>query len=211
MESTTRAEVGAMSVPAPHKENPPAGAADPALRADARANRRRILEAARDTFLERGLDAPLAEVVRRSGVGAATLYRRFPTRRALVTEVFREQVETCVRVVTDAAADPDPWRAFCSVVEGLCDLDVVNRGFIRAFLSTYPERVDVDDDLLRAERAFADIVGRAHRAGVLRQDVGWDDLTLVLMANAGLDHHDPAQRLAASRRLASHFLRAFRR
>ncbi|WSX25773.1 TetR/AcrR family transcriptional regulator [Streptomyces sp. NBC_00984] len=37
--------------------------------ADAERSRRRILDAARDVFLERGLDAPLDLIVRRAGVG----------------------------------------------------------------------------------------------------------------------------------------------
>src|SRR5262249_56303629 len=48
------------------------------LRADARDNRRRLLEAARDVFIERGPGAPLEEIARQAGTGIATLYRRFP-------------------------------------------------------------------------------------------------------------------------------------
>lgn len=180
------------------------------MRADARENRRRIVEAAHDTFIEHGLDAPLAEVVRRSGVGAATLYRRFPTRGALITEVFHEQIDAVVQVVLDAARDPDPWRGFCTVVIELCDLDVVHRGFIRSFLSTYPERVDVEEKRARAELSFDEIVRRAHEAGELRPDVGRRDLDLALMANGGLQHVDPEIRRAASHRLVAHLLRAFR-
>src|SRR2546423_1285089 len=51
---------------------------DMTLRADAERNRARIVAAAREVFAERGLDAPLEEVARRSGVGVATLYRRVP-------------------------------------------------------------------------------------------------------------------------------------
>jgi AcrR family transcriptional regulator len=53
------------------------------LRSDARDNRARILEAARAVFGEEGLDAPMREVARQSGVGPATLYRHFPTKREL--------------------------------------------------------------------------------------------------------------------------------
>jgi formylglycine-generating enzyme required for sulfatase activity len=50
------------------------------LRADARRNREQLLVAARDVFVEQGVDAPLDDVARRAGVGIATLYRRFPDR-----------------------------------------------------------------------------------------------------------------------------------
>ena len=59
-------------------------AAQDGLRADARRNRERVLAAARAVFAEHGIDAPMATVARRAGVGVATLYRHFPTRDALV-------------------------------------------------------------------------------------------------------------------------------
>ena len=43
----------------------------PNLRADAERNRAQILAAARDVFVEQGANAPLDEVARRAGVGAA--------------------------------------------------------------------------------------------------------------------------------------------
>src|SRR5260370_13738114 len=52
------------------------------LRADARDNRRRLLEAARDAFIDRGPTASLDEIARRAGTGIATLYRRVPDRPA---------------------------------------------------------------------------------------------------------------------------------
>ena len=58
------------------------------LRADAQENRDRILAAARALFAERGLDVGMREIARRAGVGPATLYRRFPTKQALIDEAF---------------------------------------------------------------------------------------------------------------------------
>lgn len=204
----------AVSRELPHNVVPPAVNSppyDPALlRSDARENRRRILRAARETFAERGLDVPLSEVVRRSGVGAATLYRRFPTREALIVEVFTEQVTACVTALLDATDDPDPWRGFCTAIQTLCTLDAGSRGFARAFLTAFPGRVDFQRERQQAEHAFADLVQRAKDAGELRQDFGRDDLTLLLMANGGLTHHDSAARLAASHKLAGYLLRAFR-
>ena len=71
------------------------------LRADAANNRRRILEAARAVFAERGIDAPFDEIARQAGVGNATLYRRFPTRDLLVATVFEERVAEYAGEVRD--------------------------------------------------------------------------------------------------------------
>ena len=58
------------------------------LRADAARNRTRVLDAARTAFAEAGLDVGVEEIARRAGVGKGTLYRRFPTKEALVRAIF---------------------------------------------------------------------------------------------------------------------------
>ena len=62
----------------------------PSLRRDARANRDRILEAARASFATDGVDVPVEAIAQRAGVGMGTLYRRFPTKQDLVEAVIAE-------------------------------------------------------------------------------------------------------------------------
>ena len=61
-------------------------AAPPAtrLRADARANRVRVLEAAEQVFGTTGVAASMEEIAATAGVGIGTLYRNFPTKEALL-------------------------------------------------------------------------------------------------------------------------------
>lgn len=49
-----------------------------------RISNEQILEAARRLFLERGLDVPTAEVARAAGVSEGSVFKRFPTKEALV-------------------------------------------------------------------------------------------------------------------------------
>src|SRR2546428_13995781 len=60
------------------------------LRADARRNRERILQSARAAFAESGADAQIDDVARHAGVGVGTVYRHFPTKQALLTELVRQ-------------------------------------------------------------------------------------------------------------------------
>lgn len=83
---------------------PPSGDAEPPprprrrRRADAQRNAELLLVAAKEVFDERGVDAPLDDVARRAGVGNATMYRHFPTRRELIVAVYAEEVtELCDR------------------------------------------------------------------------------------------------------------------
>jgi AcrR family transcriptional regulator len=61
-------------------------------RADARRNHDLVLAAAKEVFTEQGVTAPLDEIARRAGVGNATMYRHFPTRRDLVIAVYADEV-----------------------------------------------------------------------------------------------------------------------
>ncbi|AWB94137.1 TetR/AcrR family transcriptional regulator [Aeromicrobium chenweiae] len=70
------------------------------MRADARRNYDKLVEAARAAFREHGAQASLDDIAKRAGVGPGTLYRHFPTRDDLIGAVMRDWT---ARV--DAAAD----------------------------------------------------------------------------------------------------------
>ena len=181
------------------------------LRRDARRNRERILAAARKLFAEQDLDVVTSDIARRAGIGAATVYRRFPTRDSLVAAVFTERVDECVSSILEASRDPDPWRGFSAAITALCTVDADGRGLTRAFLAAVPGgAAEFDGQRRVAEEAFADMVRRAKNAGTLRADFGRDDLSLVLAANAGLVHGGVAARRAASEKLAGYLLAGFR-
>jgi AcrR family transcriptional regulator len=62
-------------------------------RADAERNRQRLLEAAKASFAKSGAATSLEEIAREAGVGIGTLYRHFPTRDALVEQVYRDALD----------------------------------------------------------------------------------------------------------------------
>nr|WP_202469939.1 TetR/AcrR family transcriptional regulator [Streptomyces sp. SID2888] len=166
--------------------------------------------AARAVFAERGIDAPMATVARRAGVGVATLYRHFPTRDALVRAAFAEQMKTCAGALTEALADPDPWQGFQRLIETVCELQREERGFPAAFLAAFPDStVQHARAREQAERDLMTLVRRAQAAGALRADFHPSDLTVALLAHCGLVTALPHDR-AASRRLVAYLLQSFR-
>ncbi|MEU8356713.1 helix-turn-helix domain-containing protein [Nonomuraea sp. NPDC048882] len=188
---------------------PPQDGPDADLRADARHNRERILGAAREAFATRGLDVPMAAIARRAGVGVATLYRRFPSRESLVVEVFADQLTACASTVDDALADPDPWRGFTTAIEEICAMQLADRGFAAAFMTTFPTATDYEHTRAHAEGRFAELVRRAKEAGRLRADFDPADLVLLLKAVCGVTVDAGEAAAASSRRLVAYLLQSF--
>ncbi|MFJ4234292.1 TetR/AcrR family transcriptional regulator, partial [Cellulosimicrobium cellulans] len=180
------------------------------LRSDAARNRERILRAAREAFSTDGIDVPMATIARRAGVGTATLYRRFATREALITEVFTDQATACSSIVDDAFDDPDPWHAFATAIGRIVEMQLADRGFTSAFLRAFPDAVDLEGRRRRALTGFASLVRRAQEAGALRQDFDPNDLWLVLVASNAVIAESPRSAAVASRRLVRYLLDAFR-
>ncbi|MFE1958593.1 TetR/AcrR family transcriptional regulator [Streptomyces sp. NPDC059479] len=181
-----------------------------ALRADARENRHRILDAARRLFATKGIDVPMSAIAREAGVGMATLYRRFPTRQELLTEVFADQFAQCAAIVEAALADPDAWRGLRTAVEGLTAMQAQDHGFSAAFVEQLPQGAMIEEKLRQGVTGFKQLIQRAQKSGQLRRDFAFDDLALVLMANSGVVQHAPDSVFAASGRLVGYLLDAFR-
>ncbi|MFL6119009.1 TetR/AcrR family transcriptional regulator [Actinophytocola sp.] len=179
------------------------------LRSDASDNRARILAAARAAFAADGLDVPVREIARRAQVSAATVYRRFPTKEALFTEAFAEQLTLCSSIVEEGFAAADPWHGLSLVVEKLLEANARDRG-MRTLLSRLSQTVDFTADRRRTLRMVLDLIRRAKDAGDLRPDIVLEDIVLAIMANDGIQADSPGTRAAASRRFAALMLQSFR-
>jgi AcrR family transcriptional regulator len=161
---------------------PTRDAAEPRpLRADARDNRQRLLDAARDVFIEHGPGAPLDEIARRAGTGIATLYRRFPDRQALMREVVVDAIERTGDEARRAAeAEPDPFRALAWYMHRA--IDVRTAAVIPALLG----EISLDDEEIMRARHTAPatiqvLIDAAHQAGTLRPDVTAGDIGMLIV------------------------------
>src|SRR3954452_11811849 len=81
------------------------------MRGDARRNRERIIEVAREVFREQGYDASLDLVAKRAGVGAGTLYRHFPNRESLLDAIMQTWVDRVQESVEKSLASEGSPRA----------------------------------------------------------------------------------------------------
>lgn len=153
------------------------------LRRDAERNRTRILTAAREVFAARGLDAPLEDVARRAGVGIATLYRRFPTRQALIEELFSARLEQMVQAAEEALAMEDAWEGFSAYLFRLCALQAADCGVRDVLRMTFPTAKSLEETRARAYALITRLVARAKEHGSLREDFSPEDLVYLLIAN----------------------------
>ena len=161
-------------------ENRQDAAARP-LRADAVHNRGRILEAARDVFVEKGASAPLDVIARRAGTGIATLYRRFPDRyalmRAVVLDALRKTADEAQRA---AEEESDAFEGLVRYMHRA--LDIRTGAVIPALLD---EISLVDDEMIQARDAgsgaLQKLIDAAHQAGTLRHDVTFADIGLLIV------------------------------
>ncbi|MFI9558038.1 TetR/AcrR family transcriptional regulator [Nonomuraea endophytica] len=144
------------------------------MRADARRNRDKILEAARDAVAERGADAPMELIARRAGVGVGTLYRRFPDRGVLLDALAEQYVHELLDSLDRAvAAEPGAWAAVRAFVVHTVDK---GRGAIAAALAGTTAPQARQALVLRLD----ELVRQAQADGAMRSDVGADDLMELL-------------------------------
>jgi len=150
---------------------------DKPLRADARRNRERLLDAALALFLEDGPDVPLEAVAKRAGVGIGTLYRRFPTREALVEAAYRSEVAHLAEAAEELLRDRPPDEALAAFMDRFVDYAATKRGLKGMLMSVAESGSDVFvDTRTQITAAVASLVEAGIAAGTIRSDVDADDV-----------------------------------
>ena len=141
------------------------------LRADAQRNLTLVLEAAAGAFAEHGPDVSVDEIARRAGVGHATVFRRFPTKDALLLAVLRARLEEVAQLARAALEAPDPDVAFTEFIWALMAIHARDRGLHQCFDRCLKER-----EAQEVEELMQRIVRRAQEAGAVRSDVSPADV-----------------------------------
>jgi AcrR family transcriptional regulator len=151
------------------------------LRRDAAANRERVLAAAAEVFHESGLGAGLEDVARRAGVGVATVYRRFPTREALLEALISDLLEVYLDEAERARALPD-GSGLATFVRTVAEVQATPRGCALRLWSSPA----VQELRRRLDERMARLVADAQAHGTCRDDVTVGDLVGVLVALRGV-------------------------
>jgi AcrR family transcriptional regulator len=150
------------------------------LRADARRNREKVLEAARTVFSEQGRDAQMDDVARHAEVGVGTVYRHFPTKEALIEALILDSFGRIVVEAREALGVEDPWQAFEQVLWRGAEIMAADRALSEVFASQpgpEPEDMPVMQELHDTVQA---LIRRAQAAGALRDDLVLDDIPMLM-------------------------------
>jgi AcrR family transcriptional regulator len=152
---------------------------EPVLRADAQKNRELILSAAEALFLEKGADVALEEVAKRAGVGIGTLYRRFPTREALLAATSNERFLSLAQTSRARDADLAPGEAVRAYLEELArNTSIYQR--LAASIGTVIQCGTPGCNAITAEGHR--LLRRGQEAGAIRGDVTYEDFIYVVTA-----------------------------
>jgi len=148
------------------------------MRADARRNYERLLDAAKAAFAEHGTDAPLDDIAKRAGVGSGTLYRHFPTRLDLIEAVFVQRISTLVTRSADLAASPDAETSLVTFLRLVIQQSSSYRGLASALMEALHDK---GTQIARSCHTMVynsggRVLEHAKKEGVVRADVDLRDL-----------------------------------
>jgi AcrR family transcriptional regulator len=158
-------------------------------RADAERNRRALIDAAVEVFGERGLDATVAEVASRAGVGQGTAFRHFPSKEHLIAATVRDMLDRITATATQLLEEPDPLIALRELMHAGSEMMIKNQGFKDATANS--PVLEEDPHVQAAHEHLTEVAGlllsRAQDAGAIRADVTPEDIPLLLCAVSATD------------------------
>lgn len=156
------------------------------LRADAARNRERVLATARLAVAAGDLSLQLNEIARRAGMGVGTVYRHFPTRRALVEALAEDAFTSLLDDARAASRHDDAWTAVELLLRALLVRQLTDPTFAEV-ISTGPDQ-DTDPRTTARREEFAElarnVLERARRANTLRPGLTNDDLRHLVCGTA---------------------------
>ncbi|MDQ2679022.1 MAG: TetR/AcrR family transcriptional regulator [Actinomycetota bacterium] len=148
------------------------------MRADARRNRERLLDAAVELILEQSGEPPRDAIAARAQVGIGTLYRHFPDQqtllRAVALHVLDRSIAAGEEALDEATDGSEALRRYMhlAVDHGLGALNLIYRHIEDP---QWPEQRE------RAESLLSSIVDRARSDGLMRHDVTARDIGFAIV------------------------------
>lgn len=153
----------------------------PALRSDAVRNLGKILTAARAAFDESGVDIGVESIAHQAGVGVATLYRRFPTKEALVDAVVDEILRSVLDEAESALSNETPAVGLAVFLRALGRLQFEHVGCLNRLLTG--GHIELRDEI---EAVVRKLLLQAQSAESVRNDLVYEDVVVIIWSLRGV-------------------------
>jgi AcrR family transcriptional regulator len=138
-----------------------------------------VLDAAAEVLAEQGPNASVDEIARRAGVGHGTVFRRFPTKEALVTAVVCKQVDEVSESAAALLDRPDAGEAFDAFVWQIAEVYARHRGIFEA-MPLCAESPEIVESKGRFHEVVTELVSRAQAQGAVRGDLAAGDVPVLV-------------------------------
>jgi AcrR family transcriptional regulator len=155
--------------------------ASPDLRSDGARNRERLLEVAQAHLLAGDPTLPMHVIAREAGVGVGTVYRHFPTRQALLEALAAKPFALVVQAAQAAAAEPSPAEGLRRLLAAALEALTTDPSLALVLESPEVACLETTQMLSGLGEAVGTVVSRARAAGLLRDQMGPDDLRKLLL------------------------------
>jgi AcrR family transcriptional regulator len=116
-----------------------------------------------------------------TGVGVATLYRRFPDRQSLVVALFELELLKTIELAKAALAADDPWEGFTTILRSVAGTAATDRGMREALLSSRHGLGAATPNKVELVRLLSLTVVRAQRNGSLRKGITARDIPIMIL------------------------------
>lgn len=162
------------------------------VRADARRNRERILSSGRELFAREGPEAQMDEIAAHAGVGIGTVYRHFPTKELLLTEMVRVRFQEFAAIATLVEDTADPRDALETVMRRSAEAVEGDVGFQLAMMgSNQLEWEGIEEQKAVLAAVVTRIIRRAVSAGVVRDDFTFEDFGMMMCGITSTMYYKP--------------------
>jgi AcrR family transcriptional regulator len=164
------------------------------MRADAARNQDKIFDAARRAISAGETGLTLNALARLAGVGVGTVYRLFPTQRAMLEAVVEDAVADLNDLVAEAERDPDPRRALDRFLRSALTAALAQPGLFDVLITLDDERESLRQAKATLAEATSRLLGRGHPEPPL---TGENMMKLLCGLIHAINEH-PADRRAAA-------------
>ena len=148
--------------------------------------------AGRELFARDGPEAQMDQIAAHAGVGIGTVYRHFPTKEALLTEMVRVRFEEFAAIATLAEDTADPRDAFETVMLRSAEAVEGDVGFQLAMMGADQLEWDgIEEQKAVLAAVLSRTIRRAVSAGVVREDFTFEDFGMLMCGITSTMYYKP--------------------